>query len=90
MEQGIGRMSGNDIVIETGRYARQANGSVMLRCGNTVLLATATMSKEAKEGLIFSLTVKFGEKYYAAGKFAGGYIKRELGKKNAFIAVSFD
>lgn len=87
MEKVIGNIQGREITIETGKMARQANGSVVLRCGETVLLATATMAKEAREGAdFFPLMVEFVEKYYAAGKFAGGYIKREARpSKNATL-----
>jgi polyribonucleotide nucleotidyltransferase len=87
MEKVIGNIHGREITIETGSIARQANGSVLLKCGETVLLATATMSKEAREGIdFFPLMVEFVEKYYAAGKFAGGYIKREARpSKNATL-----
>ena len=78
MHQVIGNIQGREITLETGSLAKQANGAVVLRCGETVLLATATMAKEPREKVqIFPLTVEFVEKYYAAGKFAGGYIKRE-------------
>lgn len=87
MEKVIGNIQGREIIIETGKMARQANGAVVLRCGETVLLATATMAKEAREGAdFFPLMVEFVEKYYAAGKFAGGYIKREARpSKNATL-----
>tara|TARA_Y100001935_G_C17309680_1_gene514919 strand:+ start:2909 stop:4981 length:2073 start_codon:yes stop_codon:yes gene_type:complete len=87
MEKVIGNIQGREITIETGKMARQANGAVLLRCGETVLLATATMAKEAREGAdFFPLMVEFVEKYYAAGKFAGGYIKREARpSKNATL-----
>ena len=87
MEKVIGNIQGKEITIETGQMARQANGAVVLRCGETVLLATATMAKEAREGAdFFPLMVEFVEKYYAAGKFAGGYIKREARpSKNATL-----
>ena len=75
MHQVIGNIQGREITLETGSLAKQANGAVVLRCGETVLLATATMAKEPREGADFPLTVEFVEKYYAAGKFAGGYIK---------------
>lgn len=78
IHQVSGVVGGRDISIEAGRLARQANGSVLLRSGDTVLLATATMSKKPKDGVDFlPLTVEFVEKYYASGRFAGGYIKRE-------------
>ena len=87
MEKVIGHVQGREIKLETGKMARQANGAVVLTCGETVLLATATMSKEPKEGAtFFPLMVEFVEKYYAAGKFAGGYIKREARpSKNATL-----
>ncbi len=64
--------------LETGRYAKQANGAVMVRYGDTMVLVTAVASPEAKEGLdYFPLQVEYREKTSAAGKFPGGYIKRE-------------
>jgi polyribonucleotide nucleotidyltransferase len=64
--------------IETGKYAKQANGSVMVRYGDTMVLVTAVATTEAKEGLdYFPLQVEYRERTSAAGKFPGGYIKRE-------------
>lgn len=64
--------------IETGKYAKQANGSVMVRYGDTMVLVTAVAATEAKEGLdYFPLQVEYRERTSAAGKFPGGYIKRE-------------
>jgi polyribonucleotide nucleotidyltransferase len=64
--------------IETGKYAKQANGSVMVRYGDTMVLVTAVASAEAKEDQdFFPLQVEYREKTSAAGKFPGGYIKRE-------------
>ena len=64
--------------IETGKIARQANGAVILRCGDTVILSTAVAAKKANpETDFFPLTVNYQEKYYAAGKIPGGYFKRE-------------
>jgi len=71
-------LGGRIFSIETGRYAKQANGSVMVRYGDTMVLVTAVASNEAKEGLdYFPLQVEYREKTSAAGKFPGGYIKRE-------------
>ena len=68
----------NEIIFETGKIARQANGSVTVNYGGTVVLVTACMSKEAKEGQdFFPLTVEYQEKTYAAGKIPGGFFKRE-------------
>lgn len=64
--------------IETGRYARQANGAVMVRYGDTMVLVTAVASAEVKENQdFFPLQVEYREKTSAAGKFPGGFIKRE-------------
>ena len=54
MHQVIGNIQGREITLETGSLAKQANGAVVLRCGETVLLATATMAKEPREGADFS------------------------------------
>lgn len=69
---------GRPITIETGRMAKQANGSVVVTYGETVVLVTATGSKNPKPGQsFFPLTVDYIEKYYAAGKYPGGFFKRE-------------
>jgi polyribonucleotide nucleotidyltransferase len=71
-------LGGRLFSIETGKYAKQANGSVMVRYGDTMVLVTAVAANEAKEGLdYFPLQVEYREKTSAAGKFPGGYIKRE-------------
>ena len=71
-------IGGRSFSIETGRYAKQANGSVMVRYGDTMVLVTAVASSEAKEDQdFFPLQVEYREKTAAAGKFPGGYIKRE-------------
>ena len=64
--------------IETGRVAEQANGAVVLRQGDTVVLSTAVMSKEPREGIdFFPLTCDYEEKLYAAGKIPGAFMRRE-------------
>ena len=69
---------GKDIKIETGKMARQADGSVLLSMGNTVLLATVVSSKEAKEGVdFFPLTVEYQEKFASAGRIPGSFQRRE-------------
>ncbi len=69
---------GKYINIETGQLAKQADGSVIIRMGNTILLATVVISKEEKEGVNFlPLTIDYREKYSAIGKIPGGYLKRE-------------
>jgi len=70
--------SGRTLSIETGRMAKQANGSVLVRSGDTIVLVTAVASKTAKEGQdFFPLTVNYQEKAYAGGKIPGGFFKRE-------------
>lgn len=71
-------IGGRIFSLETGKYAKQANGSVMVRFGDTMVLVTAVASSVAKEGLdYFPLQVEYRERTSAAGKFPGGYIKRE-------------
>ena len=68
----------NDLVMETGKIAKQANGSVTVTYGGTVVLVTACMSREIREGQDFlPLTVEYQEKTYAAGRIPGGFFKRE-------------
>jgi polyribonucleotide nucleotidyltransferase len=69
---------GRSITIETGKLAKQADGSVEVRMGNTVLLATVVSNKEAREGVDFlPMSVDYQEKFAAAGKIPGGFLKRE-------------
>jgi polyribonucleotide nucleotidyltransferase len=69
---------GTEISIETGRLARQADGAVIVKQGNTMLLATVVSAKEAKEDVDFlPLSVDYQEKYAATGRFPGGFFKRE-------------
>ncbi|MEP2771833.1 MAG: polyribonucleotide nucleotidyltransferase [Fulvivirga sp.] len=69
---------GRTISIETGKLAKQADGSVVVRMGDTMLLATVVSSKEAKEGVDFlPLSVDYQEKFASAGKVPGGFLKRE-------------
>ncbi len=71
-------LGGRKLVIENGKMAKQANGAVLVRYGDTVVLVTATASAEPREGVdFFPLTVDYEEKMYAAGKIPGGFIKRE-------------
>ncbi|MEY8751206.1 polyribonucleotide nucleotidyltransferase [Alkalicoccobacillus gibsonii] len=81
MEQGKQEFSmewaGRTLTIETGQLAKQANGAVLVRYGDTAVLSTATASKEPKDLPFFPLTVNYEERLYAAGKIPGGFIKRE-------------
>ncbi len=75
VEKKIGR---ENLTIETGRMAKQADGAVSVQYGGTVVLATAVSSKEKREGIdFFPLFVEYQEKTYDAGKIPGGYFKRE-------------
>lgn len=71
-------LGGRPLIIESGKMAKQANGSVLVRYGDTVVLVTATASAEPREGIdFFPLTVDYEERLYAVGKIPGGFIKRE-------------
>jgi polyribonucleotide nucleotidyltransferase len=79
---------GKEISIETGKLAKQADGSVVLQMGNTVLLATVVAAPEAKDGVDFlPLTVDYREKYAAAGRFPGGFFRREARPSESEILV---
>ena len=72
------RFGDNDVTLTTGEVARQASGACVVQMGDTVVLATVVAKKEAKEGQdFFPLTVDYVEKAYAAGRFPGGFFKRE-------------
>jgi polyribonucleotide nucleotidyltransferase len=69
---------GREITIETGKLAKQADGSAVVRMGNTMVLATVVSSKEAKEGVDFlPMSVDYQEKFASAGRIPGGFLKRE-------------
>jgi polyribonucleotide nucleotidyltransferase len=70
--------NGQQAIIETGKLARQADGAITLKCGNTMLLATVVAAKEPKEGIdFFPLTVDYQEKFAAAGRIPGSFHRRE-------------
>ena len=72
------QLGGRPFVIENGKMAKQANGAVLVRYGDTVVLVTATASDAPREGVdFFPLTVDYEEKMYSVGKIPGGFIKRE-------------
>ncbi len=80
---------GKKIIIETGKMAKQANGSVLVRCGETAVLVAVTGAAQPREGVdFFPLTVDFEEKMYAVGKIPGGFIKREGRPSEAAILTS--
>jgi polyribonucleotide nucleotidyltransferase len=78
LERFTTEIAGRKLTVETGKLAQQANGAVIIRYGDTVILATATASKKPREGVDFlPLTVDYEERLYAVGKIPGGFIKRE-------------
>lgn len=80
---------GREISIETGKLAKQADGAVVVRMGNTMLMATVVANKEVRDGFDFlPLTVEYKEKYAATGKFPGGFFKREARPSEAEILTS--
>jgi polyribonucleotide nucleotidyltransferase len=80
---------GRQIVLETGKLARQADGAVLLRMGKTMLLATVVAAKEAKEDTDFMpLSVEYKEKYASSGRIPGGFMKREARASDYEILIS--
>jgi len=78
LEQSVDmQLGGRPFSLETGRLAKQANGAVVVRYGETVVLSTVTASSEPKDLDFFPLTVNYEERLYAVGKIPGGFIKRE-------------
>ena len=80
---------GREIYIETGRLAKQADGAAVVKMGNTMLLATVVARKEADENIDFlPLSVEYREKYAAAGRFPGGFFKRETRPSDHEILIA--
>ena len=89
IEKSIDLGDGRSIVLETGKLAKQADGSVVVRMGKTMLLATVVAAKDAKEDTDFMpLSVEYKEKYAATGRFPGGFLKREARPGDNEILVS--
>ena len=79
-------LAGRPLIIETGKMAKQANGAVLVRYGDTAVLVATTASKEPREGTdFFPLTVDYEEKMYAVGKMPGGFLRREGRPGNSAI-----
>ncbi|MFM6927567.1 MAG: polyribonucleotide nucleotidyltransferase [Bdellovibrio sp.] len=81
-------VGGKQITIETGRMAKQADGSVLVSSGNNMVIVTAVSSKKASELDFFPLTVEYIEKFYATGKIPGGYFKREAKPTNDAVLTA--
>jgi polyribonucleotide nucleotidyltransferase len=80
---------GRTISIETGKLAKQADGSVVVKMGNTMMLATVVARKEAAENVDFlPLTVDYREKYASSGRFPGGFFKREARPSDYEVLIS--
>ena len=88
-EKNIDLGDGRTVTLETGKLARQADGSVLLKMGKTMLLATVVAAKEAKEDTDFMpLSVEYKEKYASSGRFPGGFLKRESRPSDYEILIS--
>ena len=89
IEKTIDLGEGRKITIETGKLAKQADGSVVVKMGRTMLLATVVSAKEAKEDVDFMpMTVEYREKYASFGRFPGGFLKREARPSNYEILTA--
>jgi polyribonucleotide nucleotidyltransferase len=89
LERASLEIGGKTLTLETGKWAKQASGSVVVRYGDTVVLGAVTSAKTVKEGQdFFPLTVDYREKAYAAGKIPGGFFKREGKQKDAEVLTS--
>lgn len=83
------KIGNEELILETGRLAKQANGSVYAQFAGSAILATVCASSDSQEGLDYvPLTLDYNEKYYAAGKIPGGFIKRESRPKDKEVLVS--
>ena len=71
-------LGGRELIVESGKYCGQADGSCIVRCGDTAVMVSATAAKQPRDGVdFFPLSIEFEEKMYAIGKIPGGFIKRE-------------
>jgi polyribonucleotide nucleotidyltransferase len=71
------QLQGREVILETGEWAKQADASVVVRCGDNVVLVTAVSSRKDEGKDFFPLTVEYAERFYATGRIPGGYFKRE-------------
>ncbi len=82
-------IGGREVVVDVGKYAQQANGSCIVKCGDTVVMVNVTMAPTPREGMdFFPLSVDYEEKMYAVGKIPGGFKKREGRASDKAILVS--
>ena len=81
--------AGRELTVEVGKYAEQANGACLVRCGDTVVNVTVCMAEKPREGMdFFPLSVDYEEKMFAVGKIPGGFKKREGRASDKAILVS--
>ena len=73
-------VGGKEIIFETGKWAKQSGGSIVVRSGDTSVLVTATGSQSPRDIDFMPLTCEYQEKFYAAGKIPGSYFRREIGR----------
>jgi polyribonucleotide nucleotidyltransferase len=88
IHQVVIKLGGDELILETGRMAKQANGAVFAYYGGTACLATICISEKEEDFGFLPLSVEYNEKYYAAGKIPGGFIKRESKPHSKEILVS--
>ena len=82
-------VGGREVTVDVGKYAQQANGSCIIRCGDTVVMVNATMADKPRDGMdFFPLSVDYEEKMYSVGKIPGGFKKREGRASDKAILVS--
>ncbi len=82
-------IGGREVSVDVGKYAQQANGSCMVKCGDTVVMVNVTMAPKPREGMdFFPLSVDYEEKMYSVGKIPGGFKKREGRASDKAILVS--
>ena len=82
-------IGGREVTVDVGKYAQQANGSCIVRCGETVVMVNVTMAPQPREGMdFFPLSVDYEEKMYSVGKIPGGFKKREGRASDKAILVS--
>jgi polyribonucleotide nucleotidyltransferase len=81
-------VGGKEIIVETGKWAKQAGGSVVIRCGDTMVLVTAAGSQQPRDIDFMPLTCEYQEKFYSSGKIPGSFFRREGRSTNAEILVA--
>ena len=80
-------IGGKEIIVETGKWAKQASGSVVIRCGDSMVLVTAAGSQQPRDIDFMPLTCEYQEKFYSSGKIPGSFFRREGRTTNAEILI---